>query len=130
MVLHDRLKVLQESLLQYLSNCSHKLTAPVARLSCVIYNSAINLQVLLLTFMAASPVRETRHRQRNKASQLSQNHSTLSGFYSTGRTRKQKLYILISKNACPHPFCTEESAAELNHCQFTKTLALWYVWCV
>lgn len=111
----------------HLSNCGHMLTAPVAKLSCVIYNLAINLPVLLVTFMVFSPARETQHQQRNKASQVSHYHYTLSDFYSTGRTRRQNLCILISRNVYSHTFYAEEPAAELNHCQFTRKLTLWHV---
>lgn len=100
------------------------LTAPVAEQCCVIYNSAINLAALLVTFMSFSPVRDTLPAEK-KASQLSHYHHTPSDLYSTGRTSTQKLYILISRNAYSHSFYTEEFAGKLNHPQFRK-LTLWH----
>ena len=116
----DKPNILRDSLFFYNPrNCSHTLTAPIAQLSCVIYNLAINLPELQVTFMALFP------RERgNKASELSHHRDTLSDFDSAGGTRKQKLYMLISTNAYFHTFYSERSAAELSHCQFTRMLIL------
>lgn len=91
-------------------------TSACNQLSAVIYNFAINLARVLLIFMGIffPPVGAKLHQPRN-----SNYHYTLSSFYSPGRMRKEKLYILISWNVFLHCFYTEE----LNHCQVAHPLA-------
>lgn len=60
-----------------------------------------------------------RPEQRNKVSKLSRRRCTPSHFYSAGRRRKPKLYILISRNAVFPQLLHRGAVAELNHCQFT-----------